>query len=153
MDGSQADQTVPFGLDGAAYEIDLSNSNANALRATREPFVAAARRTGGRRIKVAVGQVTDATEKEPRATDDYTATHDIRSWARNKGYEVADRGRIPASVVDAYHAFRTTGSPKISRKPASRSKPQKRTMRQKNTQSDSAQKNHQGLTSSRQHRT
>ncbi len=50
IDGSQADQTVPFGLDGAAYEIDLSNSNANALRAALEPFVAAARRTGGRRL-------------------------------------------------------------------------------------------------------
>jgi len=45
IDGSQADQTVPFGLDGAAYEIDLSNSNADALRATLEPFVAVARRT------------------------------------------------------------------------------------------------------------
>jgi Lsr2 len=131
IDGSQADQTVPFGLDGAAYEIDLSNPNANTLRAALEPFVAAARRTGGRRIKVAVGQATDTTKEEPRAAADYTATHDIRSWARNNGYEVADRGRIPASIVDAYHASRTTEGPKISRKPASRPKSQQRTTRNK----------------------
>ena len=131
IDGSQADQTVPFGLDGATYEIDLSNANANALRAALEPFVAAARRTGGRRIKVAVGQTTDSTKEGPQAADDYTATHDIRSWARNNGYEVADRGRIPASVVDAYHPAHTTDGPKISRKPTSRSKPQHRTTRKK----------------------
>ncbi len=29
LDGSHADQTVPFGLDRAAYEIDLSHANAN----------------------------------------------------------------------------------------------------------------------------
>jgi len=86
---------------------------------------------GGRRIKVAVGQATDTTKEEPRAPADYTATHDIRSWARNNGYEVADRGRIPASVADAYTASRTTDGPKISRKPASRPKPLQQTTRKK----------------------
>ena len=33
-DGSQASETVNFGLDGAAYEIDLSDKNASALRDT-----------------------------------------------------------------------------------------------------------------------
>jgi len=61
--GSPAEQTVPFGLDGVAYEIDLSTTNANALREALAPYVAAARRTGGRRIKVAVGQPTDSTNR------------------------------------------------------------------------------------------
>jgi hypothetical protein len=65
-DGNRADQTVPFGLDGVSYEIDLSTANAGTLRAAMEPYVTAARRTGGRRIKVAVGQPTDSTE--PRIT-------------------------------------------------------------------------------------
>jgi hypothetical protein len=118
---SQADQTVPFGLDGAAYEIDLSNSNTNALRVALEPFVAVARRPGGRRIKVAVGQATDSMKEGPQAADDYTSTPDIRSWTRNNGYKLADRGRIPTSVVDAYHAVRATDGPNISRRPTSRS--------------------------------
>ncbi|MGH8918096.1 MAG: histone-like nucleoid-structuring protein Lsr2, partial [Actinomycetes bacterium] len=27
----------------------------------------------------------------------------IREWARKNGYNVSDRGRIPAEVLDAYH--------------------------------------------------
>ncbi|MEV5720385.1 Lsr2 family protein [Amycolatopsis mediterranei] len=93
-DGSRADETVPFGLDGVAYEIDLSNANAKTLRAALTPFVTAARRTGGRRIKVAVGQETTAnTKAKPQENDEYTAAHDIRSWARDHGYEVSNRGR------------------------------------------------------------
>jgi hypothetical protein len=121
-DGSRADQTVPFGLDGVSYEIDLSNANANTLRAALTPFVSAARRTGGRRIKVAVGQATDNTKSETQATDEYTAAHDIRLWARDHGYELSDRGRIPASVVAAYTAARDTDRTKSSRKPHTRPK-------------------------------
>ena len=32
VDGSKADETVTFGLDGASYEIDLSAKNAEKLR-------------------------------------------------------------------------------------------------------------------------
>jgi len=98
--GSRAEQTVPFGLDGVAYEIDLSSTNANALREALASYVAAARRTGGRRIKVAVGQPTDDTKQEPEPRTNYTATHDIRTWARANGYEVADQGRLAKTVID-----------------------------------------------------
>ena len=37
-----------FGLDGAAYEIDLTEVNATKPRTGLEEFVAHARRTGGR---------------------------------------------------------------------------------------------------------
>ncbi len=120
-DGSQAEQTVPFGLDGVSYEIDLSTANANTLRTALAPFVSVARRTGGRRIKVAVGQPTGSTKEESQPTADYSAAHDIRSWAHDNGYEVADRGRIPTSVVDAYHASRETDTSKTARKPQPRS--------------------------------
>ncbi len=49
LDGSQADQTVEFGLDGVSYEIDLSEPNAAKLRDALAGFVSHARRTGGRR--------------------------------------------------------------------------------------------------------
>ncbi|WP_206789733.1 Lsr2 family protein [Amycolatopsis sp. MtRt-6] len=115
-DGSRAEQTVPFGLDGVAYEIDLSTTNANELREALAPYVAAARRTGGRRIKVAVGQPTDSTKQESEPSLNYTATHDIRTWARANGYEVADQGRISKTVVEAYHSSRQHGSTETSRK-------------------------------------
>lgn len=46
LDGSQAQQTVKFGLDGHTYEIDLSGDNEARLRQALEPYVA-----GGRRQK------------------------------------------------------------------------------------------------------
>jgi nucleoid-associated protein Lsr2 len=43
LDGSEADATVRFGLDGVEYEIDLSAEHAEELRTTLAPFVGAAR--------------------------------------------------------------------------------------------------------------
>ena len=48
-DGGTADETVSFALDGAEYEIDLSSKNANGLREALAPWVAHARKIGGRR--------------------------------------------------------------------------------------------------------
>ncbi|MGW3960178.1 histone-like nucleoid-structuring protein Lsr2 [Amycolatopsis sp. NPDC005003] len=129
--GSPAEQTVPFGLDGVAYEIDLSTTNANALREALAPYVSAARRTGGRRIKVAVGQATDNATTQTEAATEYTTTHDIRTWARQNGHEVADRGRIPTSVVDAYHASRKTDNLGASRRNRAQSKSRPRSTRGK----------------------
>jgi hypothetical protein len=30
----------------------------------------------------------------------------VRSWAKRNGYEVADKGRLPAAVIDAYNRAR-----------------------------------------------
>ena len=48
-DGGTADETVSFALDGAEYEIDLSSKNAAGLRDALAPWVAHARKIGGRR--------------------------------------------------------------------------------------------------------
>ena len=47
LDGSEAEGTVRFGLDGAEYEIDLNAEHAQALREALAPYVGAARRAGG----------------------------------------------------------------------------------------------------------
>ena len=44
LDGSQASETVVFGLDGRHYEVDLSEENAARLRDGLSRFVQAARR-------------------------------------------------------------------------------------------------------------
>src|SRR5689334_12307062 len=46
LDGSSADETVMFGLDGPAYEIDLSKKNAAKLRATLTSYIDAGRKAG-----------------------------------------------------------------------------------------------------------
>ncbi len=45
-DGTGATTTVRFGLDGEAYEIDLSAHNAEALRQAFAPYVRAGRKVG-----------------------------------------------------------------------------------------------------------
>jgi hypothetical protein len=98
LDGTQAQETVEFGLDGAAYQIDLSKSNAGRLRDTLTEFVSHARRSGGRR------RTTPRTGRSTgSASADREQNQAIRAWARKQGMEVSERGRIPAEVLNAYH--------------------------------------------------
>jgi hypothetical protein len=91
-DGTPADETVLFGLDGAEYEVDLSSENAQGLRDALAPWVAVARKTGGRRKRVS------GTAKSPAGS----STSDIRAWAQANGYEVSSRGRVSAEIREAY---------------------------------------------------
>ena len=49
LDGTEAAETVTFGIDGDSFEIDLSEANADALRSTLDDWVARARRAGDER--------------------------------------------------------------------------------------------------------
>jgi hypothetical protein len=95
LDGSEATETVTFGLDGTTYEIDLSKQHAGGLREALAPFVAHARKVaGGRRGRRGTTSTTNLGPS-PRL---------VRDWARSNGYEVSDRGRVPADVIAAYEA-------------------------------------------------
>ncbi|MET7989649.1 MULTISPECIES: Lsr2 family protein [unclassified Amycolatopsis] len=96
IDGSPATQTVPFGLDGVSYEIDLSDDNAAALRDELARYIGVGRKTGGRKVRVAAGQPTAATPA------DRERSRTIRAWANENGYQISERGRIPSDVVSAY---------------------------------------------------
>src|SRR5262249_26692725 len=93
-----ADETVEFGLDGVSYEIDLSSKNAAKLRHDLKQWVEAGRRVGGRRRGRAAGS------GRGRAAIDREQSAAIREWARRNGHNVSTRGRIPADVIDAFHA-------------------------------------------------
>ncbi|PWD50598.1 hypothetical protein C8046_07975 [Serinibacter arcticus] len=97
IDGGDAAETVSFGLDGASYEIDLSDANAAKLRDALAPWVGAGRRSGGRK------QATAAPRGRGRASRSSDAST-IRSWAAENGHTVSERGRIPAEVREAYEA-------------------------------------------------
>ncbi|MCP2164687.1 histone-like nucleoid-structuring protein Lsr2 [Goodfellowiella coeruleoviolacea] len=100
LDGSQAEETVEFGLDGISYQIDLSSKNAGKLRDALADFVSSARRAGGR--KRAAGRPPAGAKARP-ASADREQNQAIREWARKQGMKVSDRGRIPADVLEAYH--------------------------------------------------
>ncbi|RJQ78473.1 Lsr2 family protein [Pseudonocardiaceae bacterium YIM PH 21723] len=103
LDGSEAVETVEFGIDGISYEIDLSDSNAGKLRDTLASYVAHARRTGGRRRSGGAVRGGAAGRAARPATADREQNQAIRDWARKRGMKVSDRGRIPAEVLEAYH--------------------------------------------------
>lgn len=112
LDGTTSDsiETVEFGLDGAAYEIDLNADNASKLRQHLEDFIGSARRTGGR---VKRGAATNLTRSAGSGRS-REQTQAIREWAKNNGHDVSDRGRIPAAVIDAFEA--EAGKPKGRRR-------------------------------------
>ena len=95
-----ADETVSFALDGTSYEIDLSDKNAKELRETFSRYVSAARKVGRGSGRASGGGRSRATGGRM----DREQAGAIRDWARKNGHQVSDRGRIPASVVDAYEA-------------------------------------------------
>ncbi len=94
-----ADETVEFSIDGVSYEIDLSAKNAKKLREDLKQWMDAGRRVGGRRR----GR-TAAPTRGARATIDREQSGAIREWARRNGHKVSTRGRIPADVIEAFHA-------------------------------------------------
>jgi hypothetical protein len=100
LDGSEADGTVRFGLDGTEYEIDLNTQHAQQLRDALARYMAAARRVGASSRRPARGgRKTAATALN---------TTEVREWAKAQGIDVKDRGRIPAELVVKFKA--ATGS-------------------------------------------
>jgi hypothetical protein len=97
IDGSAASETVSFSLEGRQYQLDLSERNARRLRDAVAPFVASARRSGGVRRRSSGG-----SKMSQKPATDRERTTAIREWARQHGHKVADRGRIPSSVIEAY---------------------------------------------------
>ncbi|MBX6386907.1 MAG: Lsr2 family protein [Microbispora sp.] len=98
LDGGEANETVTFAIDGTAYEIDLSDQNAKRLREALSPFVSSARRadtgqTRGRRRGAGSGSQRAMTREK---------SAEIRAWAKAHGHPVSERGRIAASIVQAY---------------------------------------------------
>jgi hypothetical protein len=91
LDGSEAEGTVRFGLDGTEYEIDLNAEHAQAMRDALTRYVRAARRAGGSARRPARGgrgaQAGEVNNAE------------VREWAKAQGIEVKDRGRVPAELV------------------------------------------------------
>lgn len=92
LDGTEGAETILFGLDGQAYEIDLTSEHAAQLRERLAAYVAA-----GRKVRARGGSA-----RRDRPGRDRSAA--VREWARTQDLKVSDRGRIPADIVAEYDA-------------------------------------------------
>jgi hypothetical protein len=99
IDGGAAEGTVRFALDGTDYEIDLNAKHSEELRSALGKYVSHARKVGGsaRRAGRAAGRAS-------RGASSALNTTEIRNWAREQGYDIKDRGRVPADLVAKYQA-------------------------------------------------
>ncbi|BBH17799.1 Lsr2 family protein [Nocardioides baekrokdamisoli] len=95
LDGSAADETVSFALDGTSYELDLSAANAAALREALAGYVGHARRVSSSSTR------RTSSSRRPTGSSDARA---IREWARANGHKVPERGRVSSEVKAAYEA-------------------------------------------------
>ena len=96
IDGSEAEGTIRFGLDGTEYEIDLNAKHAQQLRDALARYIAAARRTSA-----STRQSVRSRRKAPASA---VNTSEVREWAKTQGIDVKDRGRIPAELVVKFKA-------------------------------------------------
>ena len=96
LDGSEASGTFDFSLEGRQYQVDLSDKNAAKLRDALAQYVGAGRSVGGAR-RGGRKSASSATNLGPSARE-------VRDWARSNGFDVPDRGRIPADVRTAFDA-------------------------------------------------
>ncbi len=89
----EAVETVTFGYDGTNYAFELCAEHLEEFNKVIHTYIGSARRAeGGRRSAASVAR--SATKSENPGA--------IREWARGAGYEVSDRGRIPAEIREAY---------------------------------------------------
>lgn len=86
-------QTRRFSLDGRDYEIDLCAEHSQRFDDAVAKYAQHARKAAARVVR---------TKRRTTAHRQHSAA--IRSWAKEAGIPVSDRGRIPADVVNRYEA-------------------------------------------------
>ncbi|MFD4858348.1 histone-like nucleoid-structuring protein Lsr2 [Streptomyces atratus] len=92
--GAESDdvQTHTFALNGTEYEIDLTDESFAKLLEAFEPIM-----EHGRRVKKS--RSSRGTSSKPGGDPVR-----VRKWAKDNGYEVNARGRVPGEIVAAYLA-------------------------------------------------
>ncbi|GAA1480758.1 Lsr2 family protein [Gordonia sinesedis] len=98
IDGKELKEavTVAFGVDGKNYEFDTSPTHAREFRRDIDKYLAVSRSAG-------TGRGGRGARRRP-ARRSPQETQAVRTWARDNGFEVSDRGRIAAEILTAYEA-------------------------------------------------
>jgi hypothetical protein len=106
IDGSEAEGTVKFGLDGQQYEIDLNAQHTEELRGAMARYVEHGRKIARMRQSV-VGRSSSAGASSSSNGSSNGGPQNLaaaREWLRDNpdalnGRELKDRGRLPADLV------------------------------------------------------
>jgi Lsr2 len=95
-----AAETVTFGFDGSTYAFELCEKHLGEFQDTIQAYIGSARLADGPRRR----RTAAASPGRTRRAVNGVSSSDIRAWARESGYDVSERGRIPAEIRSAYEA-------------------------------------------------
>ncbi|MFN2606335.1 MAG: Lsr2 family protein [Acidimicrobiales bacterium] len=106
LDGSAAEETIQFSVNGSAYRIDVSKKNSDAFWKALKPYIDAAQpATSSARSVTPVPKAAGARRR--RSSGAAAAGVDpkaVRVWADENGKQVPSRGRIPKPLLEEYVA-------------------------------------------------
>jgi nucleoid-associated protein Lsr2 len=95
LDGDEFESEHPtyrFGFEGREYEIDLKPANGKKLEQVLAKYIEHARRA----------KAGAPLRRKGSVARDRQRPAEIREWARTRGIEVSERGRIPSNVIRQY---------------------------------------------------
>src|SRR5205085_1193263 len=96
--------TMEISIDGERRKLDLCAEHLAELRKTMRPWLR------GATAPAAKGRSRSAAKKSGRSSGGRAARSSdaaaVRAWARDNGWDIPTRGRIPSAVREAFSAAR-----------------------------------------------
>lgn len=113
----EATEVREVGYEGYVYALDLTTEHAKELDELIHPWLEVAHEKvkwpKGQRKEVHKAMAPSSVANTPQSvqrTMDKEKRRKIRAWGRRNGYEVADRGYVPTTVIEAYNAAHKRGN-------------------------------------------
>lgn len=106
-DNTEATETVQFSVGRDTYELELCDKHLTDFDDKLAPFVTSGRHVSGGRSSTAARKSAVAGRRQGKGRRTAPKSVDVvsvRAWARENGYDVSSRGRIPGAILDAYHS-------------------------------------------------
>lgn len=86
-------QTVTFSVGSDTYEMDVTDKEAGEFYDTLKKYTDVATKKAGRGVRKSGGTSRASGE-----------TKKIKEWAAAQGLDFPQRGRLPQTLIDQYHA-------------------------------------------------
>lgn len=102
--------TITFSYEGKTYQFEACQEHSDEFDAVMQEWISGARleSTNDAKRSYSTPRATKTRTTRGRRTATIARQrerrHDIREWARENGFEVSDRGKIPQEAVIAYAA-------------------------------------------------
>jgi hypothetical protein len=99
----EAVSTVDVGIDGDRRSVDLCADHLAEFRTAVRPWYSRTAKAARGQRRGAAAADGNGARRRPRSKS-ATDVAEVRSWARQNGFEVNDRGRLPAAIREAFVA-------------------------------------------------